>query len=171
MQKNRKIRQAAVGVFLPAILLLSACQAPPIAPQSHQPVELPPILSRTVKDGKGIPNGRSDADTPSFRARLARAQDAGYGLTAHNPVKAGPWHRADPIHILFLNSLRGPQGQALAYERLGSCCMADAPAPTRPRLLDIYRIRVDGSDKDTHLFVDNYSDGPPQIPAGFQQRE
>jgi hypothetical protein len=149
-------------------VLLTACQAPP-APSTAPPTA-PEILARSTKAGKGVPNGRSDTQAPYLRMPLLISQDPGYGFSKEKPIKVGPRSRTN-LHILFLNALRGPQGQPLEYERQGACCeFPSVHTPMGIGLLDVYRIRVDGTDQDRLIYVDMYEPGPPQIPMGFTLR-
>ena len=148
--------------------LITACQAPP-AP-TPPPQAAPEILAKSTKAGKGVPNGRSDTQAPYFRTPLLTSQDPDYGFTKEKPIKVGPRLRTG-VHILLLNALRGPQGQPLEYERQGACCeFPSVHSPLGLGLLDVYRVRVDGTDQDRLIYVDMYEPGPPQIPMGFTQR-
>jgi hypothetical protein len=132
--------------------------------------ELPKIESNTVVDGKGIPNGRSDSIAPFMSEAMQQSTDPSYGYTPSNPIRVGPRTSAKS-HILFLNALRGAQGEPMSYERKGSCCAFETPhSPLGGGMLDIYTIKVQGSDQEIHLFVNMYDPGPAEIPVGFSQR-
>jgi len=155
-------------------LLITACAGPvpKIDSSQKQLAELPPIVSVSAKDGKRIPNGRSDSVSPYWRPPLQAALDPKYGLTKESAIRVGP--RSDAaLHIQYLNALRGPNGEPLAYERLGACC--EFKPQNSPfaggGLLDIYKVRVDGTSKDVFLFVNMYDPGSPALPAGFTQRK
>src|SRR5689334_13916853 len=83
--------------------------------------DLPKLTSAQTRNGKGVPSGRSDSREDYIHTRLEKAKDANYGLNEHNPVKVGPRH-SDLPHILYLNSLRGPNGEPIEWERIGACC-------------------------------------------------
>ncbi|MEZ5460525.1 hypothetical protein [Dokdonella sp.] len=163
-------------ILLFLVLPLAACQQAhkgetrPLSIQSGVPASLPAIVSAQTRDGRGIPNGRSDSDEPYLRLQMPVATAPDFGLTEHNPVKVGPFDETMP-HLLYLNSLRGPNGEPLDYERLGACCPFDIDNELQGGLLDIYRLRVDGRIGETYLFVDMYRSAPLQLPAGFTQRE
>ncbi|NUU01996.1 hypothetical protein [Herbaspirillum robiniae] len=163
--------RCAAPVF--SVVFLAACQSPPQKPAYGPPV-LPKILSSTVANGKGVPNGRSDNSDRYLHSALKSAEDPGYGYSQSNPVKVGP-RTQGRLHIVYLNSLRGPKGEPLEYERKGACCMFANPAtsaiPGGVGLLDVYRVRVEGEAQDRYLFVDMYDPGPPMIPVGMTQRE
>ena len=56
--------------------------------------------------------------------------------------------------------LRGPQGQAISYVRLGSTPAADT-------ILDIYQIVYEGLQAPIQLYVDEYNYAELIAPAGF----
>jgi hypothetical protein len=124
----------------------------------------------TTQDGKGVPNGRSDSEMPFIQASMPLSTDSHYGYTVENPIKVGP-RTAARVHILYLNSLRGPNGEPIEYERLGSCCKFETKnSAFGAGLLDMYRITFDGTSKELVLYVNMYDPGPPQLPMGFTQR-
>jgi hypothetical protein len=157
------------GVALAGLMLLFGCQAPQTAPAPAG--QTPELLGSTRVGGKGIPNGRSDSTAPYLKGvRLAAASDPEYGRTPQKPIFTGPL--GGRTHILFLNSLRGMNGEPLEYERRGSCCeFEDKSLPWGGGLLDVYTLRIDGGNKELTLYVNMYRPGPPQIPPGFAQRQ
>lgn len=161
---NQSLLAAALIV---ATAILGGCQTTP--PDTGQPE--PKILSVTKSQGRGIPNGRSDSAAPFLRkGQLPPAGTPQYGYSQHQPIKtkaAGQYG-----HILFLNALRGPNGETIEYERLGACCdFVDPSLPMGGGLLDIYLVRVLGRDAVTKLYVDMYTTGSPQLPRGFTARD
>jgi hypothetical protein len=132
---------------------------------------LPHIASSTRGAGfKGSPHGRSDSTAPFVRQILEISVDARYGYTKENPIRVGP-HSSGGTGRLYLNALLGAAGEPAEYERVGACCTFRTPnSPNGFGLLDIYRIRVDGSSGDRYLYVNWYDAGPPKIPIGFVQR-
>ena len=147
-------------------ITLVACQTAP-SPVSSQ---IPPITSSQTKDGKGIPNGRSDTSAPYWQhTEIKIASDPEYGRTSTKPLRTGPI--LSRRHILFLNALRGPNGEPVEYERIGACCnFEDKSLPLGGGLLDVYRIKIDGSSVEVLLYVDMYRKGLPEIPVGFTAR-
>jgi hypothetical protein len=149
--------------------LLAGCQT--TQPTAATGKAEPEIISVTRQNGKGIPNGRSDSTAPYLRIiKLQTATDPGYGYTAAKPIKTGS--RADTrLHLLYLNSLRGPKGEPVSYERRGACCeYEDKTLPSGGGLLDAYDIQVDGGSKTITIYVDMYRIGPPLLPVGFTAR-
>jgi hypothetical protein len=163
MRRNRRFSFAGHLIAVAVSLgILSGCQS--MVSSSAQP-ELPPIISKTIKDGKGQPYGRSDADSRYIKTSVKVSSNPAYGYSQINAIGV-------PVrdHRLYLNTLRGPEGQPIEYERLGACCYGpDHPAAKGP--VDIYRIRVDGVSKEIFLFLDGYKEWTTELPMGFQQRK
>lgn len=155
--------------FCAVMVALSACQTtqPSKAPSNPEPK----ILTSLRSNGKGVPNGRTDSSAPYLRiTKLALANDPEYGYSYDKPIRTGPISLK--FHLLYLNSLRGPKGEVLEYERKGSCCaFEDDTLPPGGGLLDVYKVKVDGSSDVITLYVDMYRKGPPQLPVGFTARQ
>lgn len=155
-------------------LVLSGCQTTQPSPSASNPE--PVIVSALRQGGKGIPYGRSDSTAPYLRViKLQTATDPGYGYSAAKPIKTGP--RDNRLHLLYLNSLRGPKGEPVTYERRGACCEYEDKSitsigglPSGGGLLDVYDVQVDGGGKTITIYVDMYRMGPPQLPVGFTGR-
>lgn len=66
-----------------------------------------------------------------------------------------------------LNALAGPNGEKVAYERLGSCC----PFKTKNAvfgdsgMLDKYEITIEGSSKKIILYLNMYDSETLQVPV------
>ncbi len=147
--------------------LLGACATSPPA----RPVD-PELFAMTRHDGKGTPNGRSDSDE-SFIAVDLVAADAGYGHTAADPIKLGGVAEDEgPLRErLFLNGLRGPDDEPIAYERLGSCCpFQTALGFEGLGLLDKFELRIDGHAEPIHLYIDIYDEEAVRVPVGLLPR-
>lgn len=149
------------------LLVLVACQTANVPPP---PEPLPKLISSLKRDGKGVPNGRSDSLAPFLRPpHFEPATDVRYGFFQASPVLAGPFSSRN--HLLFLNALRGPNGEPVEYERLGSCCAyADPDQKSGYGLLDLYVVKFDGTGRVVHLYVDMYRTAPMRVPAGFTAR-
>lgn len=79
----------------------------------------PEMLAVTKSNGRGTPWGRSDS-TEQFTTLSDTTTDPTYGLTQGNPIKVGGLSESNEAE--YLNGLRGPAGEPIAYERIGSCC-------------------------------------------------
>lgn len=148
--------------------LLAGCQT--TQPGAGASNAEPKIVSSLRSGGKGIPNGRSDSTAPYFRIiKLPVSTDPSYGYSAAKPIKTGP--RDESFHHLYLNSMRGPKGEPVTYERRGACCdFEDKSRPMGGGLLDVYDVLIDGSSKPIVIYVDIYRPGPPVLPVGFTGR-
>ncbi|HEX8505204.1 MAG TPA: hypothetical protein VF630_07545 [Hymenobacter sp.] len=96
--------------------------------------------------------------------------DETYGYTAKNPVRVGGSRTAGVRNQLrYLNALKGPQGQAVAFERQASCC----PFKTRrgvvdnTALLDVYSVTWTGKATPVTLYINMYRGGKLLAPQGF----
>jgi hypothetical protein len=68
--------------------------------------------------------------------------DSTYAFTSKNPVNVGGGFKLGARNQQrYLNALRGPGGQAVTYERRGSCCMFNTPNGMNGMgLLDAYLV-------------------------------
>lgn len=68
----------------------------------------------------------------------------------------------------FLNALAGPNGQAIRYERTGSCCGFKTKNGFMDMgMLDRYKIEWDGLKAPLYLYINMYDPGELKVPAGF----
>lgn len=97
------------------------------------------------------------------------AQNATYGYTSQQPVKVGGVEENEGIlnSRRFLNALRGPKGEKVAYELKGSCCYHQLPegSPSNVGLLDKYEITVDGNKY--LIFLSTFEEAKLYIPKGL----
>ena len=168
MSIYRSIHIPFVCIAAALLSLLSACET--AKPPSQTAASLTPAAQ---PQPKRFPNGRSDSEGPYFRqVRIPAAAEDDYGRTPAKPITTGPRDRS--IHILFLHSLRGPNGQPVEFERRRSCCeFSDPSLPLGGGLLDEYEIKVDGSKEPILLYINMYGRITPdnlRIPRGFTQR-
>ena len=146
-----------------AVLLLCGCAT------TKPPSPGPEILSNTISGGKGSPWGRSDSSA-NFAKITVTSSDPTYGLTEQNPIKVGGLHERNEAE--YLNGLRGPSGEPIEYERLGSCCPFKTPNAIIEGigLLDAFRVTYAGQAKPTVLYIDFYDEAPLYVPVGFKPR-
>jgi len=152
-------------------VVVTGCATP--APPASEPP--PKIGAVTTVGGKGFPNGRSDS-TDRFLPLDEVSSDSTYGYRQSNPVKVGTGNLATGSRSeqLFLNGLRGPNGEAIEYERIGSCCpfkTSSVPTATGNGLLDVYRITYPGQTQAITLYLNMYDRGTLTAPAGFTIRQ
>jgi hypothetical protein len=86
------------------------------------------------------------------------ASDPLYGTVPERPIRVGGGPAGERR---FLSALRGPQGQAIVFQRLGSCC------PFHGHLLDMYDIRYDSLPDAIVLYLDMYERDSPKAPLGL----
>lgn len=85
--------------------------------------------------------------------------DSSYGYTQGNPIRVGGDVFGGPARArAYLDNLRGPNGETISYERLGSL-------PSGDTILDIYEIS--GLPQAVSLYVDQYSYETLLAPIGF----
>jgi hypothetical protein len=92
-------------------------------------------------------------------------QEGAYGFSPENPIHVGGGPAGQRA---FLEALRGPDGQPLAWRRLGSCCEFETPNGLMGLgLLDLYEVTYEGLEQPVILYLDMYDSGPVAAPAGF----
>lgn len=154
-------------------LLLSACGANSTSTAPAFGSIDTSIVGRTEIAGKGIPFGRSDSSDPYMRLKKV-SMDSTYGYTAENPIKVGIKGNPDQgpdQESAYLNALRGSKGEAIEYERLGSCCHFSTPnGIMNTGLLDVFIVSTTGKDA-TKLYLNMYDPSTPLAPKGFTIRK
>lgn len=169
--------------FLVVIALLSLCgcattKSPSPAPEisartataTKPPSPMPEILANTTSGGRGTPWGRSDSAEP-FAKLSGTATDPSYGLAQGNPIKVGGLNERNEAE--YLNGLRGPKGEPVEYERIGSCCPFKTPNAMIDGvgLLDAFRVTYAGQAQPSILYIDFYDTGSLRVPVGFSARK
>jgi hypothetical protein len=92
--------------------------------------------------------------------------DATYGYTEKNPIKVGGVSPARERQ--FLDLLLGPNGEAIRYERDGSCCGFETPNGIMGGgLLDIYSVWIGSGAEPVQLYINMYDFEQPKAPKGF----
>lgn len=96
--------------------------------------------------------------------------DETYGYTEGNPIKVGGARQSEgpPNERRFLNALLGPNGEAVKYNRQGSCCHFSTPnGILGGGLLDRYEVTYEGLEKPIILFINMYDKDGLKAPKGF----
>lgn len=106
-------------------------------------------------------------DTPAsdyVGAGCPASSDPTYGYTVENPFKVGggPFGGGPSRERAVLDALRGPAGQVLSYERLGSLPVSDNI------IIDIYEVTYEGYGGVFNLYFDIYSEEPVLVPVGLK---
>ncbi|WP_338375660.1 2-dehydro-3-deoxyphosphooctonate aldolase [uncultured Flavobacterium sp.] len=95
--------------------------------------------------------------------------DSSYGYTKSNPIKVGGYNDGPLNERKFLNSLSGPNGESLWYERTGSCCQFKTKnSPFGMGMLDAYRVTYTGKNDTVTLYLNMYDKDNLKTPVGFK---
>ena len=118
--------------------------------------------SATVREAAPGP----EAQAPAARVETPTQEPSGYGYTQEDPIKVGGGPAGEQE---YLRHLRGPEGQKLRFERLGSCCgFEDSSLPFGGGMLDMYEVTYEGLRKPVTLYLDMYRRVEPREPTGFR---
>lgn len=94
------------------------------------------------------------------------SSDETYGYSEGNPIKVGGLSPAR--ERAYLDLLRGPNGEAIRYERRGSCCGFETPnGLLGGGMLDIYSVWIGDDPKPVALYINMYDYEQPKAPKGF----
>ena len=94
---------------------------------------------------------------------------APYGSRS-NPACVGGIAGRNPMSThLYFNRLRGPQGQTVYYNRVGSCCGFPSPNGLFDGggMLDLYRVTYAGLAEPVDVYVSFYDPAALEAPPGF----
>jgi hypothetical protein len=95
--------------------------------------------------------------------------DSSYGYSEKNPIKVGGFNNGPANQRAYLNSLTGPNGEALSYNRSGSCCHFETKSsPYGMGLLDKYQVTYQNKKDTVTLYINMYDKGPLKAPVGFK---
>lgn len=96
----------------------------------------------------------------SIASACVVSTDSTYGYSPDNPIRVGgDAFGGPPRERAYLDSLSGPNGEAISYYREGSIYYVDT-------ILDIYHVSYDGSNSVV-LYIDEYSYQELMAPVGF----
>lgn len=95
--------------------------------------------------------------------------DSTYGYSKKNPIKVGGGDSGPANERAFLNSLTGPNGEQVMYERSGSCCGFNTRnSAFGMGMLDIYRVTYKDKKDTVNLYINMYDKGKLKAPVGFK---
>jgi len=105
----------------------------------------------------------------------SNTDDKTYGYETTNAIKVGGTSDGEgPANERrFLNAIAGPNGEAISYERQGSCC----PQPSKNSILgdvailDRYAVWYENSKDTIVLYINMYDSEKLFVPVGFSKRE
>lgn len=98
------------------------------------------------------------------------ASDPNYGFSEQSPVKVGGgFGSGSDLTYKYLNALRGPAGETIRYDRVGTCCPFKSPNSPfgGEALLEVYQVTVPGLGSPRRLYFNWYDSGDVLIPAGL----
>jgi hypothetical protein len=133
---------------------------------SKPPATEPELTSLTAVGGHGSPYGMSDTGPWQPLTKTGGSKD--YGYTETDPIKCGNGPAGERR---YLNSLRGPQGQVIQYERAGSCCGFDTPNSEIGGMLDVFNVTWEGAKKPIQLYLNMYDSAELFVPLGMTARK
>jgi len=108
------------------------------------------------------------ARTPPMKLEK-QAPSESYGYSEKDAIRIGGGFGKSERIYGYLNALRGPEGQKVHYDRIGSCCEFDTPSsPFEGKgLLEVYEIDYEGLEAPRELYFNWYDESEPMIPAGL----
>ena len=102
------------------------------------------------------------------------SKDKKYGYDKDYPINI--FYRGTKDDVInqqrFLNALPGPNGEAITFSKLESCC----PFPSKNTemgagFLDVYEIKWEGLKKPILLYLNIYERGQLMVPVGFSLKK
>lgn len=97
--------------------------------------------------------------------------DKTYGYTEKNPIKVGGGENGPANERKYLNSLTGPNGEKVSYNRDGSCCaFSTKNSPFGKGLLDVYTVTYEGKKDSVTLYLNMYDEAKLKAPVGFKMK-
>lgn len=100
--------------------------------------------------------------------------DAKYGFDQDYPVNLGflPIQTAEINIKRYFGALSGPNGEALKYNKVDSCC----PFPSKKNemgagIIDIYEVTWEGLKTPHRVYINLYEKGKVMAPKGFGIRK
>ena len=126
-------------------------------------------------------------ERPAWEARLRQIHDSirtsaiaehtarpGYGLNPYEPIMVGGLttdkNEGAARILAYMARLRGPRGQRITYERIGSCCTfrTENPVYGNQGRLDMYEVNFDGLTEPVVVYFNVYDETQQLgVPPGF----
>lgn len=99
----------------------------------------------------------------------SNSSNSTYGYSQKNPVKVGGFSEGPINERNYLNSLSGPNGERIWFQRSGSCCQFNTKnSPYGAGMLDIYRVSYEGKKDTVTLYLNMYDKESLKAPEGFK---
>ncbi len=146
-------------------VLVQACSSTPKQTE-------PKTLSNTTATSGGIVISDEMIGRPRGVMHLSQvSKDPAYGYTEGLPVMVGGgFGTGSDRTYKYLNTLRGPNGQPIKYNRVGTCCSfktPNSPFGDGQGLLEVYQITVPGTESPKRLYFNWYDEGAVLVPVGL----
>ena len=160
--ENRRIILSAVTAA--AFLLPLSCSS---APKKVEPT----VLSNSSATAGGIVITDEMIGRRRGEMKLSRAStDPGYAFTEHAPVLiGGGFESGSDRTYKYLNALRGPKGETIKYDRVGTCCpfkSSNSPFGGEA-LLEVYQVSIPGVGSPKRLYFNWYETAAVFVPVGL----
>ena len=102
------------------------------------------------------------------------SKDKKYGYDKDYPINI--FYRGTKDDIInqqrFLNALAGPNGEAITFSKLESCCLFPSKnTEMGAGFLDVYEIKWEGLKKPILLYLNIYERGQLMVPVGFSLKK
>ena len=160
------MKQNATFLFL--ALLIFSCVSNKIA------------ISTSAEDGSGdnilgstkFSGGQPTSGDPFALTEIS--DDKTYGYKESNPIKVGGSNESKgPLNERrFLNALTGPNGEAIEYVRVGSCCPFNTKNGFMGQgMLDKYKITWSGQTEGVFIYINMYDKDKLKIPVGLSVKK
>lgn len=109
-------------------------------------------------------HAEEDDDLPAITISEV-SDDQDYGRVEAKPIKVGGGPSRERG---YLSLLRGPNGEAVRFERDGSCCPFETPNGFMGGgMLDIYSVWIGHAAEPVKLYLNMYDYEQPKAPKGF----
>lgn len=100
-----------------------------------------------------------------------QSTDSAYGFTEKKPIKVGGGEGGPISERKYLNSLTGPNGESVTFNRIGSCCFFKSnSSPMGGGLLDKYAVTYEGKKDTVVIYLNMYEKGKLLAPVGFKMK-
>ena len=105
----------------------------------------------------------------SAKKNNATISESTYGYTQKNPIKVGGDLNGPVNERKYLNSLSGPNGERVFFNRQGSCCPFDSKNSSfGGGMLDKYSVYYEGIKDTATFYINMYDKERLKAPIGFK---
>ncbi|HEV7486641.1 MAG TPA: hypothetical protein VGQ65_13265 [Thermoanaerobaculia bacterium] len=164
--RNRQFIMVAGTIGL-CVLLVSCSEVPKSTP--------PAVLASSSSNAGGVVITDEMIGRQRGEMKLSRAStDPGYAFSERLPVLiGGGFGSGSDRTYKYLNSLRGPNGEAIKYDRVGTCCpFKSAKSPFGGEaLLEVYQLTIPAVAAPKRIYFNWYDTADVFIPVGLSARQ